>query len=118
MTLRSFSYGAGTQSTAALVLAARREIDFPLFMFSNVGADSEKPGTIEYVHDVAMPFAREHGIELVEVARQSQHHGQESLLGHMLRIERGWPIPIRMAPSGIPTKRVCTQKFKIDVIAQ
>ena len=41
MTLRSFSYGGGVQSTAALVLACRREIDFPLFIFANTGDDSE-----------------------------------------------------------------------------
>jgi hypothetical protein len=120
MTLRSFSYGAGTQSTAALVLAARGEIDFPLFMFSNVGADSEKPGTIEYVHTVAAPYAAAHGIELVEVSRvegKGEHTG-ESLLEHMVRLEKGYPIPMRLAPAGIPSKRVCTHKFKIDVIAR
>ena len=31
MALRFFSYGGGVQSTAALVLAARGEIDFPTF---------------------------------------------------------------------------------------
>lgn len=55
--LRSFSFGGGWQSTAALVLAARGVIDFRTFLFANVGDDSENPETIEYVHQHAMPFA-------------------------------------------------------------
>lgn len=41
--LRVFSYGGGVQSTAALVLAAQGRIDFPAFVFANVGEDSEHP---------------------------------------------------------------------------
>lgn len=44
--IRAFSYGGGVQSTAALVLAAQGIIDYPLFLFSNVGDDSEHPGTL------------------------------------------------------------------------
>jgi hypothetical protein len=43
MSVRAISYGGGVQSTALLVLAARREIDFPLAIFANVGDDSEHP---------------------------------------------------------------------------
>lgn len=55
--LRTFSYGGGVQSTAALVLPAQARIDFPVFLFSNVGDDSEHPDTLRYVEDVAKPYA-------------------------------------------------------------
>lgn len=51
--LRAVSYGGGVQSTALLVLAARGEIDFPLFLHADVGHDSEAKGTIRYVREVA-----------------------------------------------------------------
>ena len=47
--LRVASYGGGVQSTAMLVLAAQRIIDFPLFLFANVGDDSEHPASLRYV---------------------------------------------------------------------
>jgi hypothetical protein len=46
MALRFFSYGGGVQSTAALVLAAQGKIDYPVFLFANVGDDSEHPGPV------------------------------------------------------------------------
>ena len=51
MGLRVFSYGGGVQSTAALVLAAQGKIDFPTFLFANVGDDSEHPATLRYVRE-------------------------------------------------------------------
>ena len=61
MTLRVVSYGGGVQSTSLLVLAAQNKIDYKTFLFCNVGDDSEHPDTIKYVHEVAMPYAKEHG---------------------------------------------------------
>ena len=60
--LKVFSYGGGVQSTAALVLAAQGRIDYQTFLFCNVGADSENPETLEYVEQVARPFAARHGL--------------------------------------------------------
>ncbi len=51
------SYGGGVQSTALLVLAAQGRIDFKTFLFCNVGDDSENPETLEYVRQIAIPFA-------------------------------------------------------------
>src|SRR5947209_5246716 len=51
--IRVFSYGGGVQSTAALVLAAQGKIDYPTFLFCNVGADSENPETLTYVEQYA-----------------------------------------------------------------
>lgn len=67
--LRVVSYGGGVQSTALLVLAAQGRIDYPVFLFSNVGNDSEHPATLDYVRDVAIPFGEAHGISVIELQR-------------------------------------------------
>lgn len=111
--VRAFSYGGGVQSTAALVLAARGEIDYPLFVFANTGDDSEHPATLRYVREIAMPFAAEHGIELIERERGGVN---TSLLNKIERLPSSVPIPMRMERSGAPGNRTCTSDFKIDVI--
>jgi hypothetical protein len=103
------------QSTAALVLAARGEIQFPVFVFANVGDDSEHPKTLAYVREVARPFAEAHGIEAVEL-RKTFHGFPETLLAHIGRCERSLPLPVRMS-NGAPGRRTCTADFKIAVIA-
>lgn len=116
--LRIFSYGGGVQSTAALVLAAQERIDFPVFLFSNVGDDSEHPKTIRYVREVAAPFARSHGIELHELHRTRRDGTTETLYGRLTREgSRSLPIPVRMS-NGAPGTRSCTVDFKIKVIGK
>jgi hypothetical protein len=120
MPIRATSYGGGEQSTALLVLAAERRIDFPLFLFANVGDDSEGKGTLSYVREVAMPYAEAHGIELVELCRipvKGVSAGkQETLYGSLTRPgSRSLPIPVRMR-NGAPGTRSCTADFKIRVI--
>jgi hypothetical protein len=112
--IRAFSYGGGVQSTAAMVLAAAGEIDFPLFIFANVGDDHE-PETLAYVRAVAMPYAARHGIEVVEVKRGGVN---KSLLHKIERLPSTLPIPVRMDRTGAPGKRSCTQDFKIAPIAR
>jgi hypothetical protein len=99
------------QSTAALVLAAQGVIDFPLFLFANVGDDSERPETLAFVAEVARPFAAAHGIALVEVS------ASETLFARTLRNRRSVPIPVRMSGSGAIGTRQCTQRFKIAPVA-
>jgi hypothetical protein len=111
--VRSFSYGGGTQSTAALVLAARREIDYPLFIFANVGDDSEMPHTLTYVREIAIPYGALHGIEVIERTRGGVNR---SLLHKIERLESTLPIPVRMNTTGAPGRRSCTQDFKIEVV--
>ena len=84
MSLRVVSYGGGVQSTALLVLAARREIDFPTFLMANVGDDSEHPATLEYVRSVAMPYAATHGIELHLLDRARRDGTVETLWGRLM----------------------------------
>lgn len=116
--LRVFSYGGGVQSTAALVLAGQGKIDYPVFLFANVGNDSEHPDTLRYVEEVAKPYAVAHGIELIEVQRMRK--GQKlTLYSEMQRDDRkGVDIPIRHADTGKPMNRQCTKHFKVLVIGK
>jgi hypothetical protein len=113
--LRAFSFGGGVQSTAALVLAAEGRIDFPLFLFANVGADSENPATLEYVESIAKPYAMLKGVTLVEVQKRQRNGEPDTIRTWLDRTEKSIGIPMRMA-NGAPGNRSCTEQFKINVI--
>lgn len=118
MSIRVISYGGGVQSTALLVLAARRRIDFPVFLMANVGDDSEDPRTLDYVREVAMPYAERHDIELHLLDRIKRDGSIETLWGRLMREgSRSLPIPVRM-DNGAPGTRSCTADFKIAVIGK
>lgn len=118
MTIRAVSYGGGVQSTALLVLAAQRRIDFPLFLMANVGDDSEHPDTLDYVRNIAAPYAEKNDIELVVLDRVKRDGSTETLWGRLMREgSRSLPIPVRMS-NGAPGTRSCTADFKIKVIAK
>jgi len=113
--LQVFSYGGGVQSTAALVLAAQQRIAYQTFLFCNVGADSENPATLTYVRDVAVPFARRHGLVLHELARVKRDGTTETIYQRLTRPgSRSIGIPVRMS-NGAPGRRSCTVDFKIAV---
>lgn len=119
MTLRVFSYGGGVQSTAALVLAAQGKIDFPVFLFANVGDDSEHPATLRYVREVAMPYAEANGIQLVELHRIKRDGRRDTLYAELTRQDsRSVRIPVRMMPHGAPGNRDCTAAYKIRVLGK
>ncbi len=116
--LRVISYGGGVQSTALLVLAAQRRIHFPIFLFANVGDDSEHPATLAYVRDHAAVYAKQHGIELHELRRYRRDGTAETLWERLNQPgTRSIPIPIRMA-NGAPGRRSCTADFKIKVVGR
>jgi hypothetical protein len=116
--LRVISYGGGVQSTALLVLAAQRQINFPTFLFANVGDDSEHPATLAYVRQVATAYAQQHGIEIHEIRRRRRDGSVETLWERLHRPQsRSIPIPIRMG-NGAPGRRSCTSDFKIKVVAK
>lgn len=118
MGLRTFSYGGGVQSTAALVLAVQGKLNFPTFLFSNVGDDSEHPATLRYVNEIAKPYAAAHGIELIELNHTRRDGTQETLYRKLTREgSRSTGIPIRLEGSGAPARRSCTSDFKIRRIA-
>lgn len=100
--IRTVSYGAGVQSTALLVLVAEGRIDFRTFLFANVGDDSEHPDSLRYYADVAVPYAAEHGIELVELRKTMRDGTPETLMGRLTKPgSRSLPIPVRMS-NGAP----------------
>lgn len=110
--MKVFSYGGGVQSTAALVLAIQGQIDYPLFVFCNVGNDSENPATIEYVEQIAKPYALAHHIEFVELARSQTLYAKLTKPG-----SRSVGIPVRMS-NGAPGRRPCTVDYKIKLAAR
>ncbi|MBF8184916.1 phosphoadenosine phosphosulfate reductase [Nonomuraea sp. K274] len=116
--MRVISYGGGVQSTALLVLAAQRKIDFLTFLFANVGDESEHPATLAYVREIAAAYAGRHGIAMHELHRQRRDGSIETLWErlHEPRL-RSIPIPIRM-DNGAPGRRSCTSDFKIKVVAK
>lgn len=117
--LRVFSYGGGVQSTAALVLAAQGKIDFRTFLFANVGDDSEHPATLDYVTEVAGPYAERNGIDLQELRRVKRDGTLETLYGRLTKEgSRSIPIPMRTNDLGAPGTRSCTADFKIRLIAK
>ncbi len=116
--LKVFSYGGGVQSTAALVLAAQGKIDYKTFLFCNVGDDSENPETLNYVHEIALPYAKMHGLDLIEL--QHTRFGEiETLYERLTRPEsHSVGIPVRMSGNGAPGNRNCTLDFKIRMVAK
>ncbi|WP_256984290.1 hypothetical protein [Streptomyces sp. XY006] len=109
MSVKSFSFGGGVQSMAALVLAARGELDFHTFLMANVGDDSEHPGTLAYLRQFAIPYAEAHGLELVVLDRVMKRSGEVRTLYQDLTREgsRSLKIPVRMS-NGAPGTRSCT----------
>ncbi|MFG2794303.1 phosphoadenosine phosphosulfate reductase [Streptomyces sp. NPDC048419] len=112
--LRTFSFGGGWQSTAALVLAAQERIDFRTFLFANVGADSENPHTLRYITRYAAPYAAAHGLDLIELHREAK--GTTETIRQRIMTSKGsrQTIPVFLA-NGKPGSRVCTKEFKILV---
>ncbi|WP_317633711.1 MULTISPECIES: phosphoadenosine phosphosulfate reductase [unclassified Streptomyces] len=116
--VKVISYGGGVQSTALLVLAAQRRIDFQTFLFSNVGDDSENPATLKFIEEVAGPYAQDNGIDLHMLERRRRTGVTETLWERLHKPEaRSIPIPVRMA-NGAPGRRNCTADFKIKVISR
>lgn len=114
--IRLFSFGGGVQSHAVLALQAQNRLDVPydVFVFSNVGHDSENPDTLNYLNKVTIPFCEEFGIELVEV-RKTTRGKPETLYEYIHRVKKSVPIPAYMS-NGAPGNRSCTIDFKIRVV--
>jgi hypothetical protein len=115
--IASVSYGGGKQSTGLLVLAAQGKLPIRTFLFANVGDDSESPYTIAYVNEIAIPYARAHGLDLKVLQRHKRDTSVETLYGRLVKPgSRSLPIPVRMPNTGAPGTRSCTLDFKIRVI--
>ncbi|WP_281901555.1 phosphoadenosine phosphosulfate reductase [Phytohabitans aurantiacus] len=89
-----------------------------MFLFANVGDDSEDPATLDYLRRYAMPYAAEQGIELVELHRTRRDGSAETLYGRLTKPgSRSLPIPVRMS-SGAPGTRSCTADFKVRLVGR
>ncbi len=117
MSLRTISYGGGVQSTALVVLAAQGVIDYPVALFSNVGDDSEYPATIDYVRNIATPWAAERGVTIHEL-HAVKHGKPETLYQRITKPgHKAITIPLR-GQNGMPQSRHCTADFKVRVIGK
>jgi len=114
--LRCISHGGGRQTTALLVLQAQGRIDYPLFLFANVGDQAENPDTLAYHREIAVPFAAEHDIELVELRWVDRSGRTRDLYEDLLRQDKSLKIPLR--DSGGFGIRACTPRYKIEVVAR
>lgn len=116
--IRAFSFGGGIQSTACLVLAAERKIDFPLFIFANVGDRAESPETLEYIERYAKPYADAHGIEFCTVRRSRKDGTIVDLYDFAISPDnRTIPIPVRLSTGAFGTRK-CTIDWKINPVAR
>jgi hypothetical protein len=117
--LRTFSNGGGVQSTAVTVLSAHGVLPYRHHLFSNVGDDSEHPGSVQFVRLILQPYAAHHGIVVEEIKRVFRDGRDETLLGRLVKPgSRSLPIPVRMPDTGAPGTRSCTADFKLKVIAR
>ena len=112
-----FSCGGGVQSTACLVLAAQGKIPYRIFVFANVGDKAESPDTIQYIAEVLKPYAKQQGIEWIDVQRKRRNGAVVDLFDELHRPIRSIDIPVRMS-NGAPGNRNCTVEFKIKPIAK
>lgn len=109
--------GGGIQSFASLILAAQGLLDFKTFAFCNVGADSENPETLAHVEQVAKPFAKRHGLELIELQKTLRTGEVDTVYKRLTRPNsRSIGIPVRMNGNGAPGRRSCTYDFKVAVV--
>ena len=117
------SYGGGVQSTAMLVLAVQGRLgyDIDAALFANVGEKAEHPATLDYVRNIAIPYAEKHGIQLHELKRTTRDGRVRDLYDHLLEGTAAGKqsdiIPLR-GESGAPMSRGCTRDYKIMVVGK
>lgn len=116
--LRIVAHGGGVQTTALLVLAATGRIDYQTFLFANVGNDSEHPGTLKYLHEIAMPYAAANGITVHELHRIKRNGERETIWSRMHDHTSSVAIPVFLGSTGPPSPRSCTADFKIRVLGK
>jgi hypothetical protein len=114
--LSAFSFGGGVQSMAALCLAKRGVLHYKYFIFSDVGDDSENPGTVKYLNEIAIPYAKNNGLNIVKTNRVNWEGKPQTLMERILRTERSIDIPVR-GKTGKPGARKCTGDFKVKPVA-
>ena len=118
--MRVISYGGGVQSTALVVLAAQGKLgQVDAALFSNVGDDSEHPATLDYVRNIAIPWAAERGLKVLELKRTMRDGTTRTLWDEITREgSRSIKIPVRMSETNAPGNRSCTYDYKVAVVAK
>jgi hypothetical protein len=101
-----------------LVLAAQGKIDYQTFLFANVGDDSEHPGTLRYLREIAMPYAAKHGITIHELHRTKRDGERDTIWSRMHDHTGSVAIPAFLGAAGPPSPRSCTADFKIRVVGK
>ena len=124
MGIKVISYGGGVQSTALVVLAAQGKIDFNQAVIANVGDDSEHPATLEYVRNIAIPWASERGVEIHEIYRTKRNgeRAQTLLQYHNEHTEKNGSTPLPVIMVGPNTRgianRTCTKEWKANPVSK
>lgn len=123
MTLRVISYGGGVQSTALVVLAAQGKLqevmggEIDAALFANTGDDSEHPDTLKYVREIAIPYGKKHGLEIIELA--TVKNGEPTTIWNeiMKPDSKRMLIPV-FGDINMPLQRSCTVDFKIKTVGR
>jgi hypothetical protein len=115
--VRVFSFGGGVQSHAVLALQALGTLTQPydVFLFSNVGHDSENPETLEYLDRYTRPFCEQRGIPFIELRRIKRGLGEVTLVQEIFYQQRSIIIPAYFGTGGFGNRN-CTTDFKVRVI--
>lgn len=114
--LRVYSDGGGAQSVAAMVLTAQGRMNFDVFVFANVGEDSENPETLAYRQEYVLPFAEQHGLKLIERRKWNKDGTPDTVYSATLEPDgRSIPIPIVFPGQGFGNRK-CTTDFKVEVV--
>lgn len=112
--VRIFSYGGGVQSFATLLLQSRGELEkpFDLYIFANVGADSEKPSTLDHIESIVLPLAVRSGIPFLTVTAKTREGNTKTLHQEITGNNRSIRFPAYMS-GGAPGNRSCTVDYKV-----
>lgn len=115
--LRAFSFGGGVQSHAVLALQAQGMLlePYDVFLFSNVGHDSENPDTLAYLNEYTIPFCEEFSIPFVELRRNIRGRGEVTLVEEIFYQQRSIIISAYFGQGGFGNRN-CTTDFKVRVI--
>lgn len=115
--VRIFSYGGGIQSFTTLLMQTRGDLEkpFDLYIFANVGNDSEKETTLRHIHEIAMPLAEEHNIAFKTVQKIRRGGTPDTLYREITADNRSVRFPAYMS-GGAPGRRACTVDFKVRPI--
>jgi hypothetical protein len=114
--LRVISYGGGVQSTALIVLATQGKIgNVDAALFSNVGDDSEHPATLGFVRNIAIPWAKERGLDVIELTPTKKGRPSTIYSEMVDPSTRRDVIPV-FGEKGNPLSRICTADYKIGTV--